>query len=51
MDQYKLSNPDLVQITDADGNTIFISPFHPKYKELKQLEAARADASGSKQGD
>lgn len=38
---YKLVRPELVEIEDNDGGTIMISPLHPKYKELKQLESAR----------
>lgn len=38
---YKLVRPDLVEVEDHNGNKIFISPLHKKYKELKQLEQAR----------
>lgn len=36
--EYKLVNADLVRIEDDKGNVIYISPTHPKYKELVKNE-------------
>lgn len=38
---HRLNRTSLEVIEDYDGSTIYISPNHPKYKELKQLENAR----------
>lgn len=38
---YTIFKPDLVELLDQDGNKVYISPLHSKYKELRELESNR----------